>query len=181
MKKNWPIILSAGLGAVAFTLSFASCVSIPKNATAVRNFDQQKYLGKWFEVARLDFKYEKHMSHVTAVYSMNSDGSIRVENRGYHELKQEWKTSTGKAKVVKEPTEARLKVSFFGPFYSGYNVIAIDQDYKYALVAGNNLKYLWLLSRQETMPDQVKNNYLKRARDLGYQIDDLVWTVQGKR
>ena len=115
---------------------------------------------------------------MTATYSLNADGSIRVDNRGYHYLKKEWKESIGKAKFVKSPDIARLKVSFFWPFYAGYNVIAIDPDYRYALVAGNNLDYLWLLSREKTMPAAVQTAYLKQATALGYDVSKLVWTNQ---
>ncbi|WP_295771648.1 lipocalin family protein [uncultured Mucilaginibacter sp.] len=164
----------AGLTVLGFKLS--SCVSIPRGATAVKPFNEQKYLGTWYEIARMDFKFEKGLSQVTANYSMNNDGTIKVKNRGFKNKEQEWKESIGKAKFVKSPDEARLKVSFFGPFYAGYNVIALDDDYKYALIAGNNLKYLWLLSREKTMPDYIKQRYLEHAKVLGYATEKLIWT-----
>ncbi|RYD69688.1 MAG: lipocalin, partial [Sphingobacteriales bacterium] len=104
------------------------------------------------------------------------DGTIKVDNKGYNVVKKEWKQSIGKAKFVNENTEARLKVSFFGPFYAGYNVIEIDKDYQYALVVGNNLDYLWILSRTKTIPESVKQAYLKKAEGLGYKTAELVWT-----
>lgn len=73
-----------------------------------------------------------------------------------------------------------LKVSFFGPFYSGYNVIALDKDYKYALVSGQSLDYLWILSRTTTIPDDVKQQYLKLASDLGYKTENLIWVEHNK-
>ena len=78
-------------------------------------------------------------------------------------------------KFAGDSNEGKLKVSFFGPFYSGYNIIALDSDYKYALVAGKSLKYLWLLSREKTMPQDVKEEYLKKAKDLGYNTSELIW------
>lgn len=156
----------------------SACVSIPKGATAVKPFDSDKYLGKWYEIARMDFKFEKDLSLVTATYSLNKNGTLKVDNKGYNTVQKAWKQSIGKAKFVNQPNEGRLKVSFFGPFYAGYNVIAIDKDYQYALIAGNNLKYLWILSRRTTIPEPVKQAYLKQATALGYQVSDLIWTKQ---
>ncbi|QXU42931.1 lipocalin family protein [Pedobacter sp. D749] len=172
-------LLLATLAIIA--AAYASCkVSIPKGASAVKPFNKGKYLGTWYEIARMDFKFEKNLKNVTATYSKNDDGSIKVDNKGYDMVKNEWKQSIGKAKFVKSDDEARLKVSFFGPFYAGYNVIDIDKDYQYALIAGNNLNYLWILSRTKYIPDAIKSDYLRKANDLGYQTQDLVWTVQDK-
>ncbi|WP_089921099.1 lipocalin family protein [Chitinophaga rupis] len=180
MRNKVYIMLGLAAGAAAaftfFTLS--SRVSIPRGAKAVSPFDTKKYLGLWYEIARMDFKFEKGLNQVTATYSLIDDETIRVDNRGYNVKDQEWKQSIGKAKPAGAPSEGRLKVSFFGPFYAGYNVIAIDPEYRYALVAGNNLKYLWLLSREKTMPEEIKENYLKQARALGYDTNQLVWTDQ---
>jgi apolipoprotein D and lipocalin family protein len=150
-------------------ISIGSCTSIPKGAVAVKPFDIDKYLGKWYEIARMDFRFER------------KNGSIKVDNRGYNYVTGEWKQAIGKAKPAGEPTEARLKVSFFGPFYSGYNVIALDNEYKYALVAGKNLSYLWILSRETTVPDEIKSSYLKIAQDLGYDISSLIWVEHDKK
>jgi apolipoprotein D and lipocalin family protein len=175
MNKRYPILfLALGVGVIAINL--ISCVSIPKGATAVKPFKKDKYLGKWYEIARMDFKFEKDLNNVTATYSLKDDGSIKVDNRGYNYVKKEWKQSIGKAKFVIESDEARLKVSFFGPFYAGYNVIEIDTDYQYALVAGNNLKYLWILSRNKSIPKNIKQQYLRKAESLGYDTATLVWT-----
>jgi apolipoprotein D and lipocalin family protein len=173
--------LLAGLGSAALaaiTLGLSSCVSLPKGAKAVRPFDKEKYLGTWYEIARLDFKYEKELEQVSATYSLREVGKIRVDNKGFQAKEQRWKESIGKAKPAAAPDEGRLKVSFFGPFYAGYNIIGLDPEYRYALVAGNNLKYLWLLSREKTMPESIKNRYLRQARALGYDTDQLVWTNQ---
>jgi apolipoprotein D and lipocalin family protein len=150
----------------------------PKGSKAVKPFKQNKYLGKWYEIARMDFRFEKHLNNVSAVYSLRNNGLINVDNRGYDYIKGLWKESVGKAKFSGDHNEGKLKVSFFGPFYAPYNVIAIDEDYKYALVTGKNLNYLWILSREKTIPTGIKNNYLKQAKDLGYDIDKLVWTKQ---
>lgn len=174
MKTN-KLYLALAVGAGLIMLN-ACKVSIPKGATAVKPFNADKYLGNWYEIARLDFKFEKNLSNVTANYSRNDNGTIRVQNRGFDMKKKEDKESIGKAKFVNEENEGRLKVSFFGPFYAGYNVIDIDKDYKYALVAGNSTKYLWILSREKTIPESVKTDYLNQAKALGYDVEDLVWT-----
>lgn len=170
------LYVALALGAVAVALNAACRVSIPAGAKAVKPFDGEKYLGKWYEIARLDFKYEKNLTYVTANYSRGEEGMIVVDNRGYNYVSKEWKQSVGKARFVRDPQVGRLKVSFFGPFYSGYNVIAVDENYRYTLVAGNNLDYLWILSREKSVPDAVKENYLKIAQELGYKTTDLVWT-----
>lgn len=149
--------------------------TIPDGAVAVKPFDQKKYLGTWYEIARLDYKWERDLDNVTATYSLKENGDIKVDNKGYNFKKQEWEQSIGKAKAVGDPQEARLKVSFFGPFYSGYNVIAIDPGYNYSLVAGESTKYLWILSRTKTIPDSVRRDYLAKAKAIGYNTDALVW------
>ncbi|MDD2313831.1 MAG: lipocalin family protein [Proteiniphilum sp.] len=169
-KKIYYIVMSA-----LFAFMLPSCASIPKGVTAVTPFHKEKYLGKWYEIARLDFKYERGLNNTTAQYSLNDDGTIRVVNRGYAYAKDEWNEAVGKAKFVGDDNVAKLKVSFFGPFYSGYNVIALDEEYRYALVAGKNLKYLWILSRDTTIPDDVKENYLRIAEEIGYNTSELIW------
>lgn len=178
MKNRYiaPVLLGAGIAVALYSCG----TTIPKNAKAVTNFDQSKYLGKWYEIARLDFKYEKGLNNVTAEYSLNDNGTIKVDNKGYDVKKQKWEQSIGKAKFVKANTIGMLKVSFFGPFYAGYNVIAVDENYKYALVAGESLKYLWILSRETTIPEGIKADFLIKAREIGYDISDLVWVKHDK-
>ncbi len=155
----------------------ASCraIPIPEGAVPVKNFDVSRYLGVWYEVARLDHRFERDLNNVTANYSLNDNGTIKVVNRGFNFVNEEWKEATGKAKFVGEPTEARLKVSFFGPFYGGYNVVALDSDYQYALVVGNNLGYLWILSRFTTIPDVVREDFMDVAQEIGYDTSKLIW------
>ena len=165
-------------------LIFAGFVSyhifkpIPPAKDAVSPFDIEKYTGKWYEIARLDFYWEEGLSQVTAEYTLNSDGTLQVDNKGFDAEKNKWKQSNGKAKFLDDPNTGALKVSFFGPFYSGYNVVKIDPDYRYALVYGENLENMWILSRTKTIPEDVKNVYLNYAGNSGYRIEDLIWTVQ---
>ncbi|MFA6151447.1 MAG: lipocalin family protein [Chitinophagaceae bacterium] len=172
--------MRAIISIVMLTVLMSSCASIPKKAVAVHPFDKTKYLGKWYEIARLDFRFERNLNNTTAEYTLRRDGKIKVDNKGYNYRKNEWKQSVGKAKFRGEDTIGKLKVSFFGPFYAGYNVIAIDKNYQYALVAGRNTDYLWILSRTIIIPEEVKNNYIDIAKRIGYNTDDLVWVKHDK-
>jgi apolipoprotein D and lipocalin family protein len=141
----------------------------------IEKFEKDKYLGKWYEVARFDFAFEKNLNNTTAEYSLRGDGKIAVKNRGYNYVTKKWQEANGKARFKGSDTRAELEVSFFGPFYAAYNVVALDKDYKYALVAGSSLKYLWILSRTKTIPEDVRKNYLNIAIALGYDINNLMW------
>ena len=165
---------------VAIMTGFYSCATIPQGAVAVRPFNKERYLGKWYEIARIDFKYERDLNNTTAEYSLNDNGTIKVDNQGYNTKKGEWEQAIGKAKFVGEENIAMLKVSFFGPFYGGYNVIAIDDEYRYALIAGASLKYLWILSRETNIPAEIKDKYLKIAEKIGYKTTDLLWVKHGR-
>lgn len=159
---------------------FIACTSTSKNnAKPVGNFEIERYLGDWYEIGRFDFKWEKNLKNVRANYSMNKNGSVNVINSGYDYVSKKEKHSIGKAKFAsKQKDIASLKVSFFGPFYSSYTVIALDSEYKYALVAGANNKLLWILSRTPTIPDRIKEKYIQIAQELGYDLTDFVWTIQ---
>ncbi|WP_289665713.1 lipocalin family protein [Flavobacterium panacagri] len=179
MKNKYiaPVLLGA---TIAFLLYSCSSSTIPKNATAVVDFDKAKYLGRWYEIARLDYKWERDLDNVTAEYSLNENGTIKVDNKGYNVKKDKWEQSIGKARFVKKDNIGMLKVSFFGPFYSGYNVIAVDDDYKYALVAGKSLDYMWILSRETKMPESIKADFLIKAQEIGYNVSNLVWVKHDK-
>lgn len=173
------IVLATGMAALlAAALVLAGCRSMPKGVEPVENFDLQRYLGRWYEVARFDFAFERNLSRVTAEYSLNEDGSVNVVNRGFNQVKGEWQESVGRARFRGSPGVGALEVSFFGPFYGGYNIIALDEGYQYALVAGKDLNYLWILSRTAAMPSDILTEYLILAESLGFDIDNLVWTVQ---
>ncbi len=172
--------LTLSILTIIIMATFYSCSSIPKGAVAVEPFEKDKYLGKWYEIARLDFKFERGLNNTTAEYSLNKKGTIKVDNKGYDTNKGKWNQAIGKAKFVKGDDIAMLKVSFFGPFYAGYNVLAIDDDYNYALVAGSSLKYLWILSRNTSIPDAIKDKYLEIANQIGYKTSDLLWIEHNK-
>lgn len=173
--KVWPVVTG-----VAVALALVACKSPtpPKGVQPIAGFDGRSYLGKWYEIARLENRFERGLEQVTATYSTRSDGGIGVLNRGYDPLKNQWQESQGKAYFTGAPSIAALKVSFFGPFYGGYNVIKLDEDYQYALVSGPDRDYLWLLARTPTIPETVKQDYLQTARALGFRVDRLVWIKQ---
>jgi apolipoprotein D and lipocalin family protein len=170
MKK--PLL---SLFAFSMLVSMSGCASIPKGASAVRNFEKGKYLGKWYEIARFDFAFEKNLNNTTAEYSLLQNGYIGVKNSGFDYARKKWQEAKGKARFRGSEGIGEIEVSFFGPFYADYNVIALDGDYSYALVAGSSRAYLWILSREKSIPDDIKEKYLRIAGDLGYDLMKLVW------
>ena len=172
-KKSLLLLTAVAVGTTLYNV----LKPVKSDVAVVQGFDKEQYLGKWYEIARLDFYWEKGLKNVTATYSLNDDGSIRVNNQGYHTVKEKNKQSVGKARFIRGEEEGALKVSFFGPFYSGYNVVMVD-DYQYALVFGENLDYLWILSREKTISEDIKQRYLDYAKQSGYAVENLVWTIQ---
>jgi apolipoprotein D and lipocalin family protein len=167
--------LFLALSALLVMALLSACQKIPEGAEVVTDFEKEKYLGTWYEMARLDHRFERNLSNVTAEYSLKEEGTIKVVNRGYDKEDQEWEQAEGKAKFRESENVGKLKVSFFGPFYGGYNILALDESYNYALVAGNDLDYLWILSRTPSIPKDVKSDYLDQAEKIGYDTDELIW------
>ncbi len=163
---------------VAILLSACSSPTPPDGVTVVQNFNTQRYLGKWYEIARFDHRFESGLEKVTATYSLRDDGGLTVINRGYNPQRDMWQQSTGVAYFTGSPTTAALEVSFFGPFYGGYNIIALDDEYRYALVCGPDRDYLWLLSRTPTLPAEVKQQMLEIASRQGFAVEKLRWINQ---
>ncbi|MGC6388178.1 outer membrane lipoprotein Blc [Ewingella sp. S1.OA.A_B6] len=159
-------------------MSVACSVTPPSDVKVVNNFELNRYLGTWYEVARLDHSFESGLEQVTANYSLREDGGVKVINRGFNTEKQKWQESEGKAYFTGPTSRAALKVSFFGPFYGGYNVIELDKDYQYALVCGPNKSYLWILSRTPALSDGVKQKLLNTAQQYGFDTNKLVWVKQ---
>jgi apolipoprotein D and lipocalin family protein len=160
-------------------LGLGGCLGIPDGANPVRDFDLEKYLGKWYEIARLDHKFERGLSNVTAQYNIREDGGVRVLNRGFNEIRDEWKEAEGKAFFVDDTSIGRLKVSFFGPFYASYNVISLDQeDYQWSLVAGPDTDYLWILARTPELDQDIIDELVSMAKSLGFKTDDLIFVDQ---
>lgn len=161
------------------SLLLGGCVGAPEGVKPVSGFELDRYLGTWYEVARLDHRFERGMSHVTANYSMRDDGGVAVVNRGYVTDKQEWETADGKAYFVGEADVGQLKVSFFGPFYGGYNIVDLDQEsYQYSLIVGPNRDYLWILSRTPKMDPDILARLVAVADGLDFPVDELIYVDQ---
>ena len=154
----------------------SGCTGIPDGVRAVTGFELERYLGTWYEVARLDHSFERGMSNVTATYSMRDDGGVSVINRGYKVAKGEWDDATGKAYFVGDGDTGQLKVSFFGPFYGGYNILELDKDdYQYALISGPDRGYLWILARSPNLSQEVLSALVNKARDMNFPVDELIY------
>ena len=157
----------------------AGCTGVPEGVETVDGFELARYLGTWYEIARLDHRFERGLSDVTATYSMRDDGGVRVLNRGRNE-EGEWDEAEGKAYFVDAPDQGRLKVSFFGPFYGGYNVIELDKaGYQYSLVSGPDRSSLWILARTPELDQATLDRLVSKARDLGYPVDELIYVDHG--
>jgi apolipoprotein D and lipocalin family protein len=160
-------------------LLLSACTGIPEGIAPVDNFTLDRYLGTWYEIARLDHSFERGLQKVSANYSLNEDGSVEVLNSGENLQSGELETATGLARFVANPDTAHLKVSFFGPFYGSYIVFELDEDnYQYAFVSGYNTKYLWLLSRTKQVSPQLKARFLDEASELGFPVDEIIWVEQ---
>jgi apolipoprotein D and lipocalin family protein len=152
------------------------CATLPNNLTPVDGFKVERYLGKWYEIARLDHSFERGLSHVTAQYTWRDDGGIEVINRGYSQEKGAWKEAKGKAYLGGEADQGYLRVSFFGPFYGAYVVCTLDRDhYRYALVCGPDTSYLWILARTPTLDEVTVSALVADAESLGYNTRDLIY------
>jgi apolipoprotein D and lipocalin family protein len=147
----------------------------------VDGFQTDRYLGPWYEIARLDHSFERGLTHVSATYTLRKDGGLQVVNRGFSTREKAWKTAVGKAFSAGKPGLGHLKVSFFGPFYASYVVFALDHDqYRYALVSGPNRSYLWLLSRTPSLDPDLRRQLVEKAKGLGFPTERLIFVDQGE-
>ena len=144
------------------------------NNSVVDDFDIERYLGDWYEIARYDHPFERGIEYSKAHYDMLPNDMISVTNTGIKDGKT--KTAHGKAKRTDET--ARLRVSFFGPFYSDYRVMLLDADYQHALVGSKSSKYLWILARTPQLPCEAKATILAEAQRRGYDTKKLIWVEQ---
>lgn len=156
---------------------------IPEDVKPVENFDITRFENKWYEIARLDTPFESKLGNVSATYNIREDGGINVLNKGVNEVTGKAVEIKGKAYFVGESDKAHLKVSFFGPLYASYVVFGLDRGedkdkYQNALITGNSKDFLWFLSREPSVSDAIKDNFVQQAKDLGYQTDALVWVDQ---
>ncbi len=160
-------------------LVFAGCAGVPEGIVAVDNFKLDRYLGTWYEVARIDNRFERGSEQVSAIYTLREDGKVRVSNKGYYPEEKKWKSVEGKGKFAGDPTVGALKVSFFGPFYGGYNIFDLDREnYSWAMIAGSNRDYLWILSRTPQMDKAVFTRLLAEAHAKGFDTLRVMRTRQ---
>jgi len=161
---------------LSFLVFLSACVGVPENVQPIEGFELDRYLGTWYEIARLDHSFERGLTQVTATYSMRDDGGVKVINKGFDVKKNEWDEAEGKAYFVGEPAVGRLKVSFFGPFYGGYNIIELDQEnYQYSLVCGPDKSYLWILARDPDIDQTIVDRLVAKAKGLGFSTDELIF------
>lgn len=160
---------------LALTTLVSCQTTAPPNAKPVTGFEADRYLGTWYEIARLDHRFERGLSHITAQYSKNDDGTIAVKNRGYKVAESKWSEAKGKAKFAGDTSVGQLKVSFFGPFYGAYNIIDLAPDYSHALVVGPDTSYLWILAREPKLDSAVQQKLIDKAKSLGFDTESLIY------
>ncbi|MEN6625984.1 MAG: lipocalin family protein [Candidatus Sumerlaeia bacterium] len=156
------------------------CASVPRGVAPVTGFDAERYLGKWYEIARLDHSFERGLDRVDTIYSKRPDGSIAVLNRGYDPAKRRWREARGVARFRVSKDVASFRVTFFWPFSGGYHVIALDRDYQWALVAGSSRKYLWILAREPRLDSATYERLVGVAREAGFPVESLIRVEQAQ-
>lgn len=157
------------------SLSLQGCLGVPDGVKVADDFELERYLGTWHEIARLDHSFERGLSRVTAEYSMREDGGVRVINRGYDAEKESWDEAEGKAYFVGDESVGALKVSFFGPFFGAYNVAVLDPAYQYAMVVGPDTSYLWILARDPKLDPAIVDHLVDQAAGWGFPTDELIF------
>jgi apolipoprotein D and lipocalin family protein len=163
---------------LALLLGGCIAVPVPEHASAVSNFEPERYLGTWYEIARLDHRFERGLEQVAASYSARDNGSIHVVNRGLESETGEWKKASGQASFIGARDRGLLKVSFFRPFYSAYMIFYLSADYCTAFVTGNDANTLWLLSRSPTVGAIDRARFVEAAHRLGVSADRIIWVPQ---
>ena len=177
LRQPFARALLMTLGTITLAMMLTGCSTAPPaGLSSVTPFEVNRYLGKWYEIARLDHSFERGLTDVSATYAMQSDGSLEVINRGFNTKKNEWKSATGRALFTGRPQQGSLKVSFFGPFYGGYHVLALDQaGYQWALVSGPDREYLWILARTKVLAPAIRDQLVAEAKKMGFATDKLIW------
>ena len=157
----------------------SGCLGVPASVEPVEEFDLNRYLGKWYEIARLDHSFEEGLDNVTAVYSLRDDGGVNVVNRGFLSKDDVYQEAQGRAYFVNDSDEGYLKVSFFRPFYASYVIFELDQDgYQYAFVSGPDTSFLWLLSRTPTVEQALLYHFIETSASLGFDTEELIFPIQ---
>ena len=173
--KNLLLLLCTCFGISACGFSKGNPMDTIDNHT-VQSLDLNRFMGRWYEIARYDHRFEKEMTHVSTTYSLREDGKIEVLNEGWKD--GELKQIKGKAKQPDPNDPGKLKVSFFLWFYADYYVLEIDPDYQYVLIGSSSDKYLWIMSRDKTIPDTLRDELLQKLQARGYDTNRLVFVDQ---
>ncbi|HJP62654.1 MAG TPA: lipocalin family protein [Mucilaginibacter sp.] len=173
-KEKWIVAAAAGAGLAGLAYALWPKSKIPVGAI-VQPFDKHKYMGLWNEIARLPNRIEKNLKNLTEEYSLNDDGSVKVVTRAYNFDKNKPVEADGQAKFTGPDTRGKLKVSYYLPIYMDYNVLDVDSNYRYAMVSGNSFDYLWIISRENSIPDEIKTRFLYKATALGFDVSKLEW------
>ncbi|MEE2526410.1 lipocalin family protein [Hyphobacterium sp. HN65] len=170
---------------VSLCLALAACSS-PRDRLAgdepppvADNVDIERYLGTWFEIARADHSFERNCDGVSAFYERREDGAIRVINRCWKGgLDGELEVAEGRALIADRNSNARLRVSFFGPFFGDYWILDVAEDYSWAVISEPAGRYLWILAREPQMDPALLQERLDFLQGLGFDTDGLIYPDQ---
>ena len=167
------------LPALVLTLLVSACAAdLPRGIEPVQDFQVDRYLGRWYEIARLNHSFERELQQVSAEYSLRDDGRVRVINRGWNVEENQWEQVEGKARFAESSDVGWLEVSFFGPFYGTYAVFELDEDYQQAYVIGDDRSTLWFLSRTPEVSEADLERFREAASARDIDLDELILVDQ---
>lgn len=173
MANNWAHRLAA-MFIAAYVLT--GCMHQPEPVvTPIQQLNTERYMGTWYEIVRMPTSFQRDMSHATASYRLNADGTFEVVNRGFNTRKGEWKTAVGKAKPI-DGMPAGFSVSFQWPFSGGYYIAELGSNYEYAVIVSDSHDYFWLLAREPRLPRWLIDRTLARAHEWGFDIEQMIET-----
>ncbi len=167
---------------IACSLFLIGCTGVPKGIEPVENFDVNRYMGTWYEIARFDHRFERGLSHVTAEYALREDGKVTVVNQGFSAQKERWERAEGVAQFRGADDVGSLRVTFRWPFAGGYHIFALDHEgYDWALVSGPSRNYLWFLAREDRISDELRTKLIALAKENDFNVDELIWVDHADR
>ena len=169
--------LSAILISVIFV---SSCVEVPEGITPVSGFKLDKYMGKWYEIARLDHRYERHFNRVSVEYSLNNNGDVLIKKKGYMPMHTEWREKEGKATLAGDTDQGFLKVSYIFALWEPYVIFKLDPDYEWAYVCGKDRTSLWLLARTPEVNSEIREDFIEEASRLNFDTSQLNFVHQSE-
>ncbi|RBQ32104.1 hypothetical protein CRU92_04860 [Arcobacter sp. FW59] len=172
MKKSFNFLLL-----VFISIFFVSCSAKQSDLKTVNSVDLQRYIGSWYEIARYEHYFQKDCKNVKANYTLRDDNKINVVNSCTKITTNEYKEAKAIAYSI-DDTNSKLKVSFFRPFYADYWILELDEDYKYAIIGTPSKEYLWIISREKYMNDEILNKLLQKITILGFDKSKLIYTIQ---